>query len=157
METPERRKWRCWGVLIVNFEHISQIVLVFPSLALNKNILAGLVEFLYDSKESKLMSLRKGLNAGNSKDWFDDLLKGPLPDLSRFLATESLLKWWKIFLAISPKRLFSFWRCLKFCSDFFGHVGKWPDKKYKVNFKIYDVIQWETNNYNTFIAQYLKK
>ena len=103
------------------------------------------------------MLLRKGLNEGNSKDWFDDLLKGPLPDLSRFLATESLLKWWKIYLAISPKRPFSFWRRLKFCSDLFGHVGKWPDKKDKFNFKIYDVIQWETNNYNTFIAQYLKK
>ena len=27
----------------------------------------------------------------------------------------------------------------------------------KVNLKIYDVINWETNNYNTHIAQYLKK
>ena len=26
-----------------------------------------------------------------------------------------------------------------------------------VNFKIYDVTYWETNNYNTHIAQYLKK
>ena len=29
--------------------------------------------------------------------------------------------------------------------------------KAKVNFKIYDVTDWTTNNYNTHIAQYLKK
>ena len=29
--------------------------------------------------------------------------------------------------------------------------------RYKVNFKIYDVINRETNNYNIHIAQYLKK
>ena len=26
----------------------------------------------------------------------------------------------------------------------------------KVNFKIYDVADWETNNYNKYIAQYFK-
>ena len=26
-----------------------------------------------------------------------------------------------------------------------------------VNFKIYDTVNWITNNYNTHIAQYLKK
>ena len=30
------------------------------------------------------------------------------------------------------------------------------DKKAKDNFKIYDVIDKTTNNYNTYIAQYLK-
>ena len=32
-------------------------------------------------------------------------------------------------------------------------------KKAKVNFKIYDVINWKKiiNNYDTYIAQYLKK
>ena len=30
-------------------------------------------------------------------------------------------------------------------------------KKAKVNFKIYGVTTWETNNCNTFMAQYLKK
>ena len=32
---------------------------------------------------------------------------------------------------------------------FFDHLGKRLDK-------IYDVIHWETNNYNTHIVQYLK-
>ena len=29
IKTPERRYWRCSGVFIVNFEHISHLVLVF--------------------------------------------------------------------------------------------------------------------------------
>ena len=39
----------------------------------------------------------------------------------------------------------------------FGHVEKWLDKNAKDCFKIYYVADWETNNYNTLIAQYLKK
>ena len=31
------------------------------------------------------------------------------------------------------------------------------DKKAKVNFKLYDVKDWETNNYNKHVAQYPKK
>ena len=27
----------------------------------------------------------------------------------------------------------------------------------EVNFRIYDVMNWETNNYNTDVVQYLKK
>ena len=53
-------------------------------------------------------------------------------------------------------KLFSFWRYLNFCPDFFGYEGKRLDKKAKINFKIYDVISWGTND-NTHIAQYLKK
>ena len=32
MKTPERRHWRCSGVFIVNFEHISYLALVFLTL-----------------------------------------------------------------------------------------------------------------------------
>ena len=39
----------------------------------------------------------------------------------------------------------------------FGYVEKRVDKKATVNFKIYDVTDLTTNNYNTHIAQYLKK
>ena len=39
----------------------------------------------------------------------------------------------------------------------FGHVEKRFDNKAMVNFKIYEVIDWTTNNYNIHIAQYLKK
>ena len=38
-----------------------------------------------------------------------------------------------------------------------GHTGKPLDKKAKVNFKIYDVKDWQTNKSNTYIAHYLKK
>ena len=36
INTPERRNWRRSGVFIVNFEHISHLVLVFLLLTLNK-------------------------------------------------------------------------------------------------------------------------
>ena len=43
-------------------------------------------------------------------------------------------------------------RLSNFCFDFFGHVGKWLDRKGKVNFKIYNVTNSETNICNTHIA-----
>ena len=52
---------------------------------------------------------------------------------------EHPLKRWKM-LFIPSQKLFSLDRYLNFCSDSFGHVGKWLDKKAKVNFKTYDVI-----------------
>ena len=42
-------------------------------------------------------------------------------------------------------------------SRIFGFVEKRLDKKAMVNFKIYDVLDWTTNYYNTHIAQCLKK
>ena len=45
----------------------------------------------------------------------------------------------------------------KFLFWHFGHVKKWFDYKAKVNFKIYDTINWEINYYNIHITQYLKK
>ena len=39
----------------------------------------------------------------------------------------------------------------------FGYLEKRLDKKAYVNLKIYDVTDWATNNYNTYIMQYLKK
>ena len=35
IKTPERRQWRRSGVFIINFVHISHLVLVFPLLTLN--------------------------------------------------------------------------------------------------------------------------
>ena len=43
------------------------------------------------------------------------------------------------------------------CPDIFGEFEKQLNKKAKVSFKIYYAINWEINNYNTHIAQYLKK
>ena len=42
----------------------------------------------------------------------------------------------------------------KFLSSIFWSCRKRFDEKAKVNFRIYE---WETNSYNTHIAQYLKK
>ena len=55
------------------------------------------------------------------------------------------------------KILFSFLRYLNFCPGFFGHIRRRLDNKAKFNFKIYDGTIWETSNYNTYIAQHLKK
>ena len=45
----------------------------------------------------------------------------------------------------------------KFLSWLFDHVEKRLDLRDKVNFKMYDITIWETNNYNAHVAQYLKK
>ena len=48
-------------------------------------------------------------------------------------------------------------RYVNFCSDLFGHAGNRLDKNAKVNSKIYDVTNWEANNYyNKHIARYLR-
>ena len=46
------------------------------------------------------------------------------------------------------KACFIVLRCLNLCPDFYGHVGKQLDKKTKVNFKICDLKNQETSNYN---------
>ena len=47
IKTPERRQWRRSGVFIVNFEHISHIVLVLLLLTLNMYLPAGKSEYFY--------------------------------------------------------------------------------------------------------------
>ena len=42
-------------------------------------------------------------------------------------------------------------------SQRFGYVENQFDKTVTVNFEIYDVTDWETENYNTYIVKYLKK
>ena len=52
MITPERRRWRRPGVIIVNFEHISHLVLVFLLLNLSRQMPAGGAAF-YQSNTLK--------------------------------------------------------------------------------------------------------
>ena len=40
----------------------------------------------------------------------------------------------------------------KVFSDLFGHVGKWL-----FSLKVYETIDWETDNYNTEVTQHLMK
>ena len=47
-------------------------------------------------------------------------------------------------------------KILKFLFWLIVHVEE-NDFIRKVNFKIYDVTSWETNNYNTHIAQYYQE
>ena len=44
-----------------------------------------------------------------------------------------------------------------FLSRLFAYVEERLDKRAKVNFEIFDVTTWLTNNCNTHIAKYLKK
>ena len=49
-------------------------------------------------------------------------------------------------------------KMFKLLSQRFDHVEEARlDQKDKVNFKIYGVTAWETNNFNTHTDQYLKK
>ena len=45
---------------------------------------------------------------------------------------------------MNDEKFFVLKKYINFCHDFFGHVGKGTNKKAKVNFKIYDVANWET-------------
>ena len=56
-------------------------------------------------------------------------------------------------LFISPQKLFSFSRHLSFCLVFLVRYRKGLIIKIKVNFKVYGVTAWLTNNCNTHIAQ----
>ena len=57
-----------------------------------------------------------------------------------------------ILKALFILEIFTFLRYL-----LFGYVEKRLDKKAMVSFKIYDVADWATNNYNIHITQYVKK
>ena len=46
---------------------------------------------------------------------------------------------------------------LRFLCWLFGCVEKRLDEKAMIDFKIYDVTDWATNNYNAYNTQYLKK
>ena len=82
--------------------------------------------------------------------------KGALSGLRQFLAIESPLKIKKnaFYFTLKACPVLKIFRLL---SLLFCHVEKQLDQKEKVNFKIYDVAAWLTNNFYTNIAQYLKK
>ena len=48
-------------------------------------------------------------------------------------------------------------KIFSFLSWRFGHAEKHLYEKDMVDFKIYDVTAWQTNNFNTHITPYLKK
>ena len=84
------------------------------------------------------------------------LFKGALSGLRQFLTNESPLKMIKNSLYFTLKALF-YLKIFKVLSWHFSHVEKRLDYKNKVNFKIYDVITWQTDNCNTRINKYLEE
>ena len=60
-------------------------------------------------------------------------------------------------LFISPhKEALLILKTYRFLPWHFDHVEKQFDEKDKINFKIYDVTTWETNNCNAHVDHYLK-
>ena len=82
--------------------------------------------------------------------------EGALSGLRQFLATESPLKMMKNGFYCTSKSVFVL-KVSGFLSCPFVHVAKRLDEKDKVNFKIYEVTAWLTNNCNTHSMQYLEK
>ena len=83
-------------------------------------------------------------------------LKGALSGLRQFLTTKSPLKMKKKAFNFTSKALFVL-KMFKFLSWLFSHVAKRLHQKDKVNFEIYDVTAWLSNNCKTYIAQYLRR
>ena len=65
----------------------------------------------------------------------------------------------KCFFFFHVKSSFHFWDIFIYVLTFLATEKNVLIRKLKgmVNFKIYDVTAWKVNNYNTHIAQYLKK
>ena len=79
-------------------------------------------------------------------------VKDPLSVLRQFLATERKpLKMIKNVFLSCEKPFFS--NVFTFLSWLFGFVEKRLDKNSKLNFKIYYVTDWTTNNFNTYISR----
>ena len=83
-------------------------------------------------------------------------IKDPVLGVRPFLAAENPLENMKNAYYFMLMVLFVLMTFI-FCPDFSGHVEKRFDKKAKVNFKIHNVTDRQTNSFNTYIAQYLKK
>ena len=60
-------------------------------------------------------------------------------------------------MKFSVKDLFNKCEQIRSLSWVLGHVEKRIDKKAKVNVKVYDVTDWQKDNWNPHIVQYLKK
>ena len=80
----------------------------------------------------------------------------PTMDLTQFLKTESPLQMMKNSFYFMLKALFGL-KIFTFLIWLFGPVRRRPDKKVKVNCKIYDVTERTVNNYYIHVVQYLKK
>ena len=84
-------------------------------------------------------------------------LKSPLSALRQFLTIESPLNMMKNAFYFMLNVLFVF-EIFTFLSWLFGCIEKRCNKKTIINFKIYDVTGWRTNNYSTYypISQEVK-
>ena len=82
--------------------------------------------------------------------------KRPLSCMIQFLATEDPLRMMKNVFHFFLKALFVI-RVFNFLSWRFGYAENRRDWRDTVNFKIYDVTAWKTDNCNAHVTQYLEK
>ena len=99
-----------------------------------------MVKFLYPVKTSKNLKVRL---LPSKKKYVTYFIESPLKVMKN--------DYYFILKAIFVLKIF------KFLSWLFDHYQKTAWLKDKVNFKIYDVITWWANNWNTYITQYLTK
>ena len=64
IKTPERRHWRRSGVFIVNFEHISDLALVFLWFTLSRQMPAGVNHNILDKAYIPLFDLESESKVG---------------------------------------------------------------------------------------------
>ena len=88
--------------------------------------------------------------------FWKEIVKGTLSGLRQILVAKSPFKMMKNAFYFTLKAIFIL-EIFKFLFWLFGHVGKRLDKKPKINSKIYDVTNWVTDSYDTYIARYLKE
>ena len=69
IKTSEGRQWRRCGVFIVNFDHISHLVLVFLLLTLSRWMSAGLILGSLEVLTTELNSFRDRRNPRYNKFW----------------------------------------------------------------------------------------
>ena len=121
---------------------------VFPTtIAVDNNLFLHLPINNWNNNEMETFVIKKK----NTRFWKPQPSEPPssqdsyLPNkLGYFCLIKSPLK--MIMCFISSQGLFAFLRYLHFCLDFFAQGRKWFDKKAKINFKIYDLTNWNTNN-----------
>ena len=86
IKTPERHHWRCSGVFIINFEHISHLVLVFLFLTLSRYMPIG-------TRLSFKQLLRKSINGLNSLSYSTHKRSENINSFKHSVKSYYLTKW----------------------------------------------------------------
>ena len=101
----------------------------------SRDEVSALLFFFIFSSWDKISSWQKRVNS--KRDFTidsDDLIAGRVSSLDEI------------------SRVYTLWEIFAFLSRLFGYIEKRLNNETMVNFKVYDVTDWTTNNFNTHIA-----